>query len=82
MRMCVGCRQMHPKKELTRVVRSKEGDVKLDPTGKAAGRGAYICKSVPCLMQAIKTRALERALEVKIETEIIDALRNGLEDEG
>ena len=67
MRMCVGCREMKPKRELIRVVRSQDGNVTVDFTGKAAGRGAYVCRSVECLERAIKTRGLDRALEHKIE---------------
>jgi predicted RNA-binding protein YlxR (DUF448 family) len=66
MRMCVSCREMQPKKELVRVVRTPEGAVILDSTGRANGRGAYLCKKSACLEKAIKSRALERALETKI----------------
>ena len=61
MRMCVGCREMKPKKELLRVVRSPEGSVSLDPTGRKPGRGAYVCHSADCLKRAIKQKQLERA---------------------
>ena len=63
MRMCVGCREMKPKKELIRVVRPPEGSVMLDRTGKAAGRGAYVCPSSACLEKARKAKTLERTLE-------------------
>ena len=75
MRMCVSCREMQPKKELVRVVRTPEGAVVLDTTGRANGRGAYLCKKSACLEKAIKSRALERALETKIEPEVYEALR-------
>ena len=75
MRMCVSCREMQPKKELVRVVRTPEGAVILDTTGRANGRGAYLCKKSTCLEKAIKSRALERALETKIEPEVYEALR-------
>ncbi len=75
MRMCVGCRVMRPKKEMLRVVRSAEGQVSIDPTGKAAGRGAYICKDIVCLERAIKTRGLERAFEQKVEPMIYETLK-------
>ena len=75
MRMCVSCREMQPKKELVRVVRTPEGAVILDTTGRANGRGAYLCKKSTCLEKAIKSRALERALETKIDTETYDTLR-------
>lgn len=76
MRMCVGCRVMRPKKEMLRVVRSSEGQVRIDPTGKAAGRGAYICKDIACLERAIKTRGLERAFEQKVEPELYETLKS------
>lgn len=75
MRMCVSCREMQPKKELVRIVRTPEGAVILDTTGRANGRGAYLCKKSTCLEKAIKSRALERALETKIENETYDTLR-------
>lgn len=75
MRMCVGCRQMLPKKELLRVVRSADGVVSVDLKGKASGRGAYVCKSTECLDRAVKSRALDRALEQRITEEIHNKLR-------
>lgn len=74
MRMCVGCREMLPKKELLRVVRNNEGAIRIDLTGKAAGRGAYICPKVDCLQRAKKSRALERAFEQKIEAVIYEQI--------
>lgn len=79
MRMCVGCREMKPKKELIRIVRSPEGEVHIDPSSKAAGRGAYVCANPECLERAVKTRALERALEQKIDASIFETLRAELE---
>ena len=70
MRMCIACRQMKPKKEMTRVVKTVDGEISADPTGKAAGRGAYICKSRECLKKARKSRRLESALECSISDEI------------
>lgn len=67
MRMCVGCREMKPKKELLRAVRSPEGEVSLDPTGKKAGRGAYVCFNAECLKRALKQRQLDRALEAHLD---------------
>lgn len=75
MRMCVGCRQMRPKKELLRVVRTPENEIRLDRTGKASGRGAYVCPSVECLEKAQKIRALERALEHKVDPEVFERLK-------
>ncbi|MGN0792280.1 MAG: RNase P modulator RnpM [Christensenellales bacterium] len=76
MRMCVGCREMKPKKELLRIVRSPEGEVSVDRTGKASGRGAYICPSEECLNKAEKIRALERALEHSVSKEVFEKLRD------
>jgi len=73
--MCVACREMRPKKELIRVVRTPEGAVVLDRTGRANGRGAYLCDSVDCLNRAIKSRALDRALEIKLEAEVLESIR-------
>lgn len=82
MRMCVGCREMKPKKELLRVVRSAEGAVSIDLIGKAPGRGAYLCKSVACLERAIKSKALDRAFEQKVEPEIYERLKTDFESYG
>ena len=69
MRMCVGCREMKPKKELLRVVRSPEGEVSIDLTGRKPGRGAYVCRSAECLKRAIKQKQLERAFECALGEE-------------
>ena len=73
MRMCVGCREMKPKKELIRVVRSPEGVVSMDPVGKKPGRGAYVCRSEACLKRAIKQKQLERQLETSLTEEVAEA---------
>jgi predicted RNA-binding protein YlxR (DUF448 family) len=65
---------MRPKRELVRVVCSKDGQISVDLTGKAAGRGAYVCPTEECLKKAVKTRALERAFSQKIEPEVFDRL--------
>ncbi|MGN0971891.1 MAG: RNase P modulator RnpM [Aristaeellaceae bacterium] len=78
MRMCVGCREMKPKKELIRVVRSPEGVVSMDPVGKKPGRGAYVCRSEACLKRAIKQKQLERQLETALTPEVADALTKAL----
>ena len=70
MRMCVGCREMKPKKELLRAVRSPEGEVSLDATGKKPGRGAYVCFNAECLRRALKQGQLDRQLEVKLTDEV------------
>ena len=77
MRMCTGCREMKPKRELIRGVKTSEGEIRLDATGKINGRGAYICKDKQCLIKARKTNALSRAFE----TNVADAIYDGLETE-
>ena len=66
MRQCVGCREMKPKRELVRVVRSAEGEISVDFRGKAPGRGAYLCPDPACLKRAIRAKALERNLDTAI----------------
>ncbi len=80
MRQCLGCREMKPKKELIRAVRSPEGSVSLDFKGKNPGRGAYVCKNADCLKKAIKSKALERALATSIPEEVFTTLHEQMED--
>ncbi len=77
-RLCVGCGQMKPKKELVRVVRTPEGQVDIDPTGKKSGRGVYLCRSVECLEGATKGKKLERALETAIPEDVTARLKQGI----
>ncbi|MZQ75165.1 MAG: DUF448 domain-containing protein [Peptoclostridium sp.] len=77
LRKCVSCQERSDKKTLLRIVRTKEGEVFLDHTGKANGRGAYIC-SLACLEDAIKRKSLSRALNVEIPDEVYDKLREEL----
>ena len=79
MRQCLGCREMKPKPELLRVVRSPEGEISLDTRGKKPGRGAYICPNSECLRRAVKSRALDRALETKIPDEVMERLAEAME---
>lgn len=79
MRQCLGCREMKPKRELIRVVRSPEGNISLDFKGKASGRGAYICPDPNCLKKAVKARALERAFYAQIPPEIYEKLNEEME---
>ena len=79
MRQCTGCREMKPKRELIRVVKSPENEILLDFKGKAQGRGAYVCKNQECLKKAIKSKALERSLEIPIPDEIYAQLREQME---
>ncbi len=80
MRMCVGCREMKPKKELLRAVRSPEGEVSLDTTGKKPGRGAYCCYNAECLRRALKQGQLDRQLEVKLSPEVNAQLTQTMND--
>lgn len=79
-RMCTGCMQMKPKKELIRVVKNKEGEISIDLTGKKPGRGAYICKNIECLKNAYKTKRLDKNLETKLSDEIYDKLKEEIND--
>ena len=79
-RQCMGCRERKEKRELIRVVRSPEGGVSLDFRGKAPGRGAYICPDMACLKKAIRSKALERSLEVAIPEEIYARLEQEMEE--
>lgn len=79
MRMCVGCREMKPKRELLRVVRSPEGSVAIDPTGRKPGRGAYVCFSAECLKKAIRQKQLERAFECPLGEETSQSLLQQLQ---
>ena len=79
MRMCVGCREMKEKRELIRIVRTPEGEVALDATGKKSGRGAYVCRQAECLRRSIRQKQLERQLEIALTPEITEALTTGME---
>ena len=74
-RMCASCGTKKDKKELLRIVKDKEGNISIDKTGKMPGRGAYLCNDEKCLNQAIKTKRLEKVLEVKISDEIYESIR-------
>ena len=80
MRMCLGCGEMKPKRELIRVVKSKEGDNSLDLTGKKSGRGAYICKSVECFEKARKARKFERSFSCMISEDIYNSMEGELRE--
>ena len=81
MRMCTGCMEMKPKKDLIRVVKNKEGELSMDLTGKKPGRGAYVCKDVVCLEKSFKTKRLSRNLETAISEEIYSNLRKAVTHE-
>ena len=78
-RQCVGCREMKEKKALLRIVRTPEGQILLDGTGKKSGRGAYVCPDPACLKKARKNRSLERAFDTAIPPEVYDALEAQME---
>ena len=78
-RQCMGCRERMDKRQLIRVVRTPEGEVKLDFSGKLSGRGAYICPKAECLKKAQKAKALDRSLEVPIPEEVYDRLSREIE---
>lgn len=79
-RTCIGCNEIKLKKELIRIVKDKEGNISIDRTGRANGRGAYLCDNIECLEKAIRTKRLERAFETKIEDEIYESLRGVMID--
>ena len=79
MRMCIGCREMKPKRELIRVVKTTDGEILLDTTGKVNGRGAYVCGCVECLKKVRKQNALSHAFSMNIEKDIYDNLEAQLE---
>ena len=79
-RTCMGCNSQKNKKELIRIVKNKEGIISIDKTGKAQGRGAYICDNIECLDKVIKSKRLEKVLETKISDEIYENLRGVIID--
>ncbi|MCI5592321.1 MAG: YlxR family protein [Oscillospiraceae bacterium] len=78
LRKCTGCGEMKPKKELVRVVKTPEGEISLDPTGKMNGRGAYLCKDPQCLRKAQKSKRIEKALSCTVPDEIYNKLEQEL----
>lgn len=79
MRQCVGCQEMKNKKEMIRVIRTKEDEFLLDATGKKNGRGAYICPDRECLKKAVKNKGLERSFKQKIPETVYEALEKEME---
>lgn len=74
LRQCVGCNEMKNKKEMLRVLKTAEGEVILDTTGKMSGRGAYLCKNAECLKKAIKHKGIERSLKMEIDKTVYEKL--------
>ena len=81
LRMCTGCMEMKPKKELIRIVKTPEGEVCVDLTGKKSGRGAYVCKSIECLEKSFKAKRLSRNLDTPISEEIYDKIKEEISNE-
>lgn len=79
-RTCLGCNEAKPKNELIRIVKQSDGKIFVDKTGKAEGRGAYICNNVECLRKAIKSKRLSRSFETEINNEIYESLRGVIID--
>ena len=79
-RQCLGCNEHKPKRELLRVVKSPDGEISLDFTGKKSGRGAYICHDLRCLKKARKTRRIDRSLDCTIPEEIYDNMERELSE--
>ncbi len=79
-RTCIGCKAKKDKKDLIRIVKDKEGNIFIDRTGKANGRGAYICDDINCLEQAIKSKSLQRSFEMNITEEVYNKLRGVIID--
>src|SRR5690554_5271047 len=77
-RMCINCGEMKSKQELMRIVKNKDGEIFYDPTGKANGRGAYICTEDSCLTEAIETKKLEKVFKQPINQEIIKKLKDDI----
>ena len=77
-RMCLGCQEMKPKKELIRIVKNQAGEISIDLTGKSQGRGAYICKNPECLEKAVKAKRFEKTFETKISDTIYEKLKETL----
>lgn len=78
MRMCLGCNDMKDKREMIRIVKSPEGEISLDFTGKKPGRGAYLCKSFQCFENARKARRFERSFSCRIDDSVYEVMKNEL----
>lgn len=76
-RMCIACRQMKPKKEMTRIVKNADGEIFADYSGKAAGRGAYICGDAECMKKLQDKKLLHKAFSAQVSGEVYDGLKGG-----
>lgn len=79
MRQCIGCGEMKSKKELLRILRTAEGEITFDVTGRKNGRGAYLCFSEECLQKAVKSKGLERSFQMRISSEVYERLEKEFE---
>ncbi|WP_091229849.1 RNase P modulator RnpM [Anaerobium acetethylicum] len=80
MRQCIGCCEMKNKREMLRILKTTEGEITIDVTGKKNGRGAYICASKECFEKAVKNRGLERSFKMSIPKEVYENLEKELND--
>jgi predicted RNA-binding protein YlxR (DUF448 family) len=78
MRMCLGCREMKPKKEMTRIVKTVDGNIEIDRTGKKSGRGTYVCENPECIEKALRVQSLSKALDTKVTIETVLQLKEDL----
>ena len=79
LRKCTGCQEMKDKKEMIRILRTSEGEIVLDATGRKNGRGAYLCRSMECFEKAVKNRGIERSLKQKVPDETYENLKKEIE---
>ena len=82
LRQCIGCGEMKSKKEMIRVIKTAEGEILLDATGRKNGRGAYLCPSMECFKKAVKGRGLERSFKMAIPREVYETLEKEMEELG
>ena len=82
LRQCIGCGEMKSKKEMIRVIKTAEGEILLDATGRKNGRGAYLCPSMECFKKAVKGRGLERSFKMAIPREVYETLEKEMEEIG
>ena len=80
LRQCIGCGEMKSKKEMIRVIKTAEGEILLDATGRKNGRGAYLCPSMECFKKAVKGRGLERSSKMAIPREVYETLEKEMEE--
>lgn len=79
LRQCIGCKEMKSKKEMIRILKTAEGNILIDATGRKNGRGAYLCSSKECLKKAIKTKGLDRSFKMEIPQNVYEELEKEME---